>query len=560
MKYIALPLTLVVLASLTDAAKFPFKRHQSPPSLQRRSGSGSISKPKVLAASSGSDGSTTIDSVHDLLYLADITVGGQDYVVQLDTGSSDLWIKGQTFPLPNSKLTSTSWNLTYGIGWANGTVAYAPVQFAGISIPQQAFMDVASAQNPALGYGADGIAGLGFTSLSTIDALLNHTGSATGRSLLYNAFADNVTEPNFISFVMERGSDASSTADGVFTIGEVDSQYSDVTNSQPLSTWPVAYPQRWNVLLDAVLVAGGDTISVSTTVNGAPSNKAVVSIDTGTSYIYAPEDVVTGIYGSVQGAKYDSSIGQWIIPCDAEIDIALQFGGIAYPMHPLDVAPASLTDPTQCVGSFIPQSVAVGAGQFDWLLGDAFLRSVYAVYDFGDFDSSGKMGNPYIKFLSLVDPNNASSEFHAERGGSSNGQIVYNSANVTSSGTTVSISGDLANTINKINTYFPILLAIMGLNALVIIVLLIGGLVYCLKKRQSRARRRTNLGRMSPRPFARRTTTFDMPAITEPHSYQPVSMALTEDTFVPPTPAFSKRGFDESSMMSPKDVRPMSVA
>lgn len=41
---------------------------------------------------------------------------------------------------------------------------------------------------------------------------------------------------------------------------------------------------------------------------------------------YAPVDVCTAIYGSVSGAKFDSSIGQWIVPCDAEIDVALQFG------------------------------------------------------------------------------------------------------------------------------------------------------------------------------------------------------------------------------------------
>ena len=28
-----------------------------------------------------------------------------DYVVQLDTGSSDLWIKGDTYPLPNSDIS-----------------------------------------------------------------------------------------------------------------------------------------------------------------------------------------------------------------------------------------------------------------------------------------------------------------------------------------------------------------------------------------------------------------------------------------------------------------------
>ena len=78
---------------------------------------------------------------------------------------------------------------------------------------------MASANNPALSYGADGIAGLGFTSLSTIDALVNKTGTDDGRSLLFNMFQDNPSEPNFISFSMQRSNDPSGDVEGSFGIG-----------------------------------------------------------------------------------------------------------------------------------------------------------------------------------------------------------------------------------------------------------------------------------------------------------------------------------------------------
>lgn len=39
---------------------------------------------------------------------------------------------------------------------------------------------------------------------------------------------------------------------------------------------------------------------------------------------YAPTDVCTAIYGGVSGAQYDPSLGQWSVPCDVEIDMALQ--------------------------------------------------------------------------------------------------------------------------------------------------------------------------------------------------------------------------------------------
>lgn len=88
-----------------------------------------------------------------------------------------------------------------------------------ISVKSQAFLDVSAAQNPALSYGALGIVGLGFTSLSTVDALVNHTGSDTGRSLLYNAFNDNATEPNYIAFSLQRSSQADDDVEGTFSIG-----------------------------------------------------------------------------------------------------------------------------------------------------------------------------------------------------------------------------------------------------------------------------------------------------------------------------------------------------
>ncbi|KAI0081845.1 acid protease [Panus rudis PR-1116 ss-1] len=560
MRLLALSPLLALSIPLSNAVKFPVKRlNVASNSLQRRSGHGSFA-PSVFAASSDDDNTMQMTNYHDLLYLANITVGGIDYPVQLDTGSSDLWIKGPTSPLPNSNVTSQTYNLTYGIGWANGSIAYAPVEFAGIKIPSQAYLDVSSALNPALSYGADGIVGLGFTSLSTVDALVNRTGASTGRSLLFNAFADNPSEPNFIAFSMQRTSDPTDDAPGTFSIGEVEDGYVAVLNSTAIPTYPPNSPSRWNVLLEAVLI-GTQTISVSSSIPGVPAGNAVALIDSGTSYTYATPDVCQAIYGNIPGAKYDSSLGQWIVPCDAEVDVALQIAGQIFPVHPLDVTPTSLTDPSTCVGSFVPQSVAVGENSFDWLIGDSVLRSVYTIYDFGDFDSSGKMGNPYIKMLALVDPNEGSRDFHQVRGGTASGNITYNAANVTNGGSTsVTISEDLANTLNKIGVYVPAMLAVMALNALVIILLLITAVVYMVRRRGKGNKMRRTPGRALT-PMPPRSELYDMSSMGggDSHVYQPVSMALTEDTFVPPSPAFSKPGF-AGDMSGGMGARPKSVA
>ncbi len=211
-----------------------------------------------------------------------------------------------------------------------------------------------------------------------------------------------------------------------------------------------------------------------------------------------------------------------------------------------------LSEPIVCVHS-------------DWLIGDNVMRSLYTVYDFGDFDSSGKMGDPYLQLLSLVDPNNASAEFHKVRGGSASSNIVYKAQAVSQTGaaasggsTPVSVSTDFVDTLTKLQTYIPAILGIMALNALVLLVLAVAAIVYMCRRR-TRARARKTPGRSTPMPLTRPSS-----YVQHQHqgpdalgTYEPVSMALTEDTFVPPSPAFSKPGFD--SVLRAGD-RPKSVA
>ncbi|KAJ7591057.1 aspartic peptidase domain-containing protein, partial [Mycena floridula] len=483
------------------------------------------------------------------------------YPVQLDTGSSDLWIKGAVSPLPNTIQTARSRFTSYGIGWAQGNLAFAPVEFAGISVASQALLDASSVQNPALGYGAVGILGLGFTSLSSIDSALNASGSSKGRSLLFNLFQDNPSEPNFISFALQRSTEPNDEVEGSFSIGEYEPEYAAIAQNAAISTWPPQSPTRWTVLVEAVLV-GTSTVIPATSIGGVPSNRALVLLDSGTSWTYAPKAICDAIYSGVPGAFFSNDISQWVVPCDAEIDIAIQMGfssGQVFPVHPLDVAPYSLSDTSTCVGSFVPQSVAVGAGEFDWLIGDNFLRSVYSVYDFGDFDSSGKMGDPYVKLLSLVDPNNGSAEFVKVRGGVAKTNIIYHASNTPAGSpvgsASITVSDDLSKTLDKITTYIPAMLAIMAFNALVLAAVLIVGIVYlCRRRKRTRSpRARSPNGRITPMRISARNSYVPGTNVEEPHVYEPISMAITEDTmFLPPSPGF--RQFDGQAGDRPKSL------
>ena len=188
----------------------------------------------------------------------------------------------------------------------------------------------------------------------------------------------------------------------------------------------------------------------------------------------------------------------------------------------------------------------------------------------GDFDASGKMWNPHLKFLSLVDPTAASKDFATTRGSVARSNISYNTVNIAaapSGRTTVSLSpDDITNTLNKINTYFPIMLVILGLNALVILLLAIAAFIYIFRlRRASSSRNRRTLRRLTPMPFGTMSPSTDTLTPPPPESiqhhlshndYEPVSMALTDDTFVPPSPAFHNTGFIARLF----DDRPKSVA
>ncbi|TRM67583.1 aspartic peptidase domain-containing protein [Schizophyllum amplum] len=550
-------LAVAAHALLVSAVKVPLKQTKRTDRLDKRNGNSHF---KVLAAAGDGDdsGLLDLDTVHDLIYMSDIVVGGNDYVVQLDTGSSDLWIKGDIYPLPNSDTSALSVNVTYGIGWCNGSIGFADIEFANISVSQQAFLDVSTAQSPALSYDADGILGLGFTSLSTIDYALNSTGSDKGRSMLYNLFEDNPTEPNFISFLMQRSTDDSDDIEGTFTIGEYIDEYKAVKDQKAIPTFPETAPTRWTVLVDYIFV-GDNIISPTTSVPNVQVNQAVALLDSGTSYTYVPSDICNAIYGDIDGASFDSSLGQWVVPCDAEIDMAIQIGGQVFPMHPLDITPTGLTDQSQCVGSFVPGSLAVAEGNFDWLIGDNFLRSVYSVYDFGDFDSDGKMGDPYVKILSIVDPNEASQEFASQRNTSPRSGISYQAQDVdeaSMASTSVTVSSDVANTLDKLATYLPAILAIMALNALVLLVLGASGMIYvCRRSRRRKVMCRTGRG-FSPMPMnPRHSYIAGVPANEQPHTYEPVSMAITDDTFVAPSPRYME--FENGR---PKSVRSASMS
>lgn len=187
------------------------------------------------------------------------------------------------------------------------------------------------------------------------------------------------------------------------------------------------------------------------------------------------------------------------------------------------------------------------------------------------------MGNPYMKLLSIIDADEASADFHKSRGGTPRTNITYTGLNGISVEPSFAISTDISGSLELIGKFIPAMLGIVALNALILIVCCIVWLVSFFRKRRLRPVARTPRARMSPMPpvdvrlesgnsdESHLSGMAPMPLNLRnsyiagspgAHSYAPVSMALTEDTFVPPSPAF--HGFDRKGLQ-PGD-RPKSVA
>ena len=188
----------------------------------------------------------------------------------------------------------------------------------------------------------------------------------------------------------------------------------------------------------------------------------------------------------------------------------------------------------------------------DWLIGDNVLRGIYSVYDFGDFDSKGNMGNPFVKLLPLIDPNEASGDFARIRGSQPRTNITYNVASTQVIG---AASGGVTSetTLDRLNTLIPIMLGVMGLNAVILLALVILAIVYICRKKRSRAARRAR---------AQGAMTMSMSSMNNAetaghtHQYEPV---VNDEQQIPHSPSvYSLRSAYSTSR--PQSSRPVSNA
>ncbi|KAJ7274248.1 aspartic peptidase domain-containing protein [Mycena rebaudengoi] len=352
-------------------------------------------------------------------YTTNITLGGAPFTAPLLhlTPSADLWVAGT---VPGAASTGKAASIQYASGGAAGPVKTSELQFSEYAVPKQAFMEVVPDDDHPEG---QGLIGLGPSSGSNVFQAFSE--ATEGLTVLDSIFLQNKETPNYITFALGRLDDPTDFFHGDFTVGELLPNFTDVTNQPKLLSTDVSIGNKGNqhiqILLDANGFIGPDgaAIPIKSTV-GSTSNKkqATAIIDTGFSLPQVPKSVASGIYSRFSGAELtnDPSIGNiWYVPCEQEVNITLKFGGVSYPIHPLDttVDPAifglgarkNSKGQNACLGLFQPFSFDTGSNPtYDMILGMAFLRNVYTLIDFGDYVAGSKArDDPYVQFLSITD-------------------------------------------------------------------------------------------------------------------------------------------------------------
>ncbi|CCL98604.1 uncharacterized protein FIBRA_00606 [Fibroporia radiculosa] len=360
----------------------------------------------------------------DTVYATNMTIGGHNVLIQLDSGSSDLWVNVSSGQIEFSNVTNITTSQSYGLGSVTGPLTFANVAIGPHFVPNQAFINATNTTSfgTIFGDGVSGILGLAADAGSAVDIAATQkfgTGTTLGLTFMSNLFLQNADMQHMFTVQLGRSDDPDYTVEGDFTIGEYLPEYISVANQPQLPRYPNpdvndAAP-RWSAIMSGMTVNGQPFAFNKSGVPGVPEGSIVTVFDTGFSFPPLPTAAVNFIYSSIPGATYDNSTGLWLVPCESSTRLEFQFGNMSVPIHPLDITTVTqLNNKTVCVNTYRPSTLPVN-DQFDAILGDAFLKNVYASFNYGAWSAQNPEAIPYIQLLPTTNLTTAFAEFSQVR-------------------------------------------------------------------------------------------------------------------------------------------------
>jgi len=304
-------------------------------------------------------------------YFSTIALGTpeQEFKVVLDTGSSNLWVPGSecgsiacylhskydSSTSSTYKKNGSEFGIRYGSGEVSGYISQDTLQIGDLKIKNQLFGEATQEPGLAFAFGRfDGILGLGYDTIS-----VNHIPPP-----FYNMIDQGlIDEPVFAFYLGDTNAGEESEA----TFGGIDKNH----YTGKMVKIPLRRKAYWEVSLDAITF-GKETAELDST---------GVILDTGTSLIALPVTIAELLNKEI-GAKKGFN-GQYTVECDKRDslpDMSFTLSGYNFTIGPTDYI---LEVQGSCISSFMGMDFPEPVGPLA-ILGDAFLRRWYSVYDLGN--------------------------------------------------------------------------------------------------------------------------------------------------------------------------------
>ncbi|KAJ7450831.1 acid protease [Mycena latifolia] len=308
------------------------------------------------------------DEDDDEEWAGKISVGtpAQSFLIDFDTGSSDLWIPSSSCTSSTcsskskykatSSSTSSKKSGTFSIEYGDGSTVSGPiysetVTVAKIKATKQYFSPVTTLSSSFKDDPIDGILGLAFPAISNLNA----------NPFFVTANDAGAVDANQFGFYLaSSGSELylGGTNEDLYS-GEI--EFNSVDSSGGF----------WQATGAKAKVGSTSAVTGFQTI-----------IDSGTTLMYGPPASVKKLFAKVSGSKvYDSTNGYYSYPCASPPTISFNWGGKDWTISAdnLNLGQTE-TGSTDCVASLAAQDLGLGTDV--WLLGDAFMKNVYTVFDF----------------------------------------------------------------------------------------------------------------------------------------------------------------------------------
>ncbi len=288
--------------------------------------------------------------------------GSKPLWMLFDTGAGTSWVMGTGCQSPACTLhtsygsadsktfqqTSESFTITYGSGTVAGNVATDSISVAGIKAPMT-FGVTNITSDDFTHFAFDGIIGMSLA--PAVPQTDNFVLALKNQKLL---------PANVFAISLNRNVDGPNTGEVMF--GATDP--AQFTGKITYTSVATKSQGDWAIPMDGIMYDG-------TTSNIAGK---LAYIDTGTSYIFGPADDVAALHKQIPGAQSADGV-TYTVPCGSDKPLAVSFSGVTYNISAADWL--STTGNQQCRSNIYGRAVIDGS----WLLGDVFLKNVYAVFD-----------------------------------------------------------------------------------------------------------------------------------------------------------------------------------